>query len=109
MDVPTTLTIFNPDAGLAPLVDKARGYVAAAKAANTVRAYQSDWRYFTGWYTVSGLVQLPTAPETIALYIADLGGIAKPSTITRRLAVIVKSYQAVGHDSPCARWVTQPS
>src|SRR5260370_17478229 len=49
-----------------------------------------------------GLPILPAEPATVALYIADLGGVAKPSTITRRLAAIAKAHQAAGHESPCA-------
>jgi site-specific recombinase XerD len=99
---PTTLTVTNPSTELGPLMDKARGYVAASKAANTVRAYRSDWQHFTGWCAPRGLPILPATPETIALYIADLGGVDKPSTITRRLAAIAKAHQAGGHESPTA-------
>lgn len=99
---PTALTVTNQATELGPLMDKARGYVAASKATNTVRAYRSDWRHFTDWCTARGLPTLPAAPATIALYIADLGGVAKPSTITRRLAAIAKAHQAAGHESPCA-------
>src|SRR4051812_37522412 len=90
------------DKGLGALTDKVRGYVAASKAPNTVRAYQSDWRLFLEWCAGRGLVALPAAPETVALYIADLGGESKVSTITRRLAAIAKAHQVAGHDSPCA-------
>ncbi len=99
---PTTLTLTDQAVELGPLLDKARGYVAASKAVNTVRAYRSDWRDFTAWCDARGLPTLPAAPQSIALYIADMGGVAKPSTITRRLAAIAKAHQAAGHDSPCA-------
>jgi site-specific recombinase XerD len=102
MTDPTTPTLTTQAVELGPLMDKARGYVAASKALNTVRAYRSDWQHFTAWCSARGLPILPAAPETIALYIADLGGVAKPSTITRRLAAIAKAHQAAGHDSPCA-------
>jgi site-specific recombinase XerD len=92
----------NQGAELGQVVDKARGYAAASKAANTVRAYRSDWQHFSTWCVVRGVEQMPAAPHTIALYIADLGGFNKPATITRRLAAIAKIHQAAGHESPCA-------
>lgn len=102
MTEPNTLTLTDHAAELGPLMDKARGYVAASKAENTVRAYRSDWRHFAAWCEARGLPTLPAEPDTIALYIADMGGVAKPSTITRRLAAIAKAHQAAGHESPCA-------
>ncbi len=99
----TALTI--PDrqsAELGPVLDKAAAYVAASKAPNTLRAYRGDWQRFSAWCAARGLPALPAAPQTVALYIADLGGTAKPSTITRALAAIAKAHQAAGHESPCA-------
>lgn len=33
----------------APLTEDEAGYVEAARAANTLRGYRSDWAEFTGW------------------------------------------------------------
>jgi site-specific recombinase XerD len=87
---------------LGPVLDKAARYVAASKAANTLRAYRGDWKRFCAWCAAQGFPTLPAAPQTVALYVADLGGVAKPSTITRALAAIAKAHQAAGHESPCA-------
>jgi hypothetical protein len=37
------------------------GYVEAARAANTLRGYRSDWAEFTGWCAAHGLDPLPPA------------------------------------------------
>lgn len=62
-------------------------YIAAAKAANTVRAYRSDWRV-SAWAGWRGLEALPATPETLALYLTDLAGAAKRACghpeVTRR-------------------------
>jgi hypothetical protein len=39
----------------APLTDEEAGYVEAARAANTLRGYRSDWAEFTGWCGAHGL------------------------------------------------------
>jgi hypothetical protein len=36
-------------------------YVEAARAANTLRGYRSDWREFTTWCAAQGLAPLPAA------------------------------------------------
>jgi integrase len=98
----TALTIASLGSELGPVFDKAREYAAASKAPNTVLAYRSDWQHFNTWCLLQGLETMPAAPHTIALFIADLGGVNKPATIIRRLAAISKVHQAAGHESPCA-------
>jgi len=39
----------------APLTEDEAGYVEAARAANTLRGYRSDWAEFTGWCAGRGL------------------------------------------------------
>jgi site-specific recombinase XerD len=79
---------------------RAAEYVAAAKAANTLRAYRSDWREFSAWAAWRQLDPLPATPETVTLYLADLAEAAKPSTIARRLAAIAQAHRAAGFTSP---------
>ena len=79
---------------------RAAEYVAAAKAPNTVRAYRSDWREFSAWAAWRGIEALPAAPETLALYLTDLAGAAKTSTISRRLAAIGQAHRTAGWPSP---------
>lgn len=73
---------------------------AAAEAANTLRAYRSDWREFSAWAAWRQVEALPATPETVALYLTDLAEAAKTSTIARRLAAIAQAHRAAGVPSP---------
>ena len=90
-------------APLADVAQRARDYAQEAKAANTRRAYRADWRDFTAWCEGHGRTALPAAPETVALYLTDLAGRRKTSTLQRRLSSISQAHQLAGHaahDSP---------
>lgn len=82
----------------------ARGYRAQAKAANTLRAYASDWAQFEGWCDERALDCLPARPEVVATYLAALavGGRAD-STIGRHLAAIGWKHRQNGLVAPTAR------
>jgi integrase len=69
-------------------------------AANTLRAYRSDWRDFSSWALYRHLRPLPAAPGTLALYVAHLGRVAKTSTISRRMFAISQVHRAAGMPSP---------
>ena len=89
---------------LAPLVERARGYVDASSSANTRRAYAADWAHFSSWCRRKGLSALTPDPETVGLYITALASgeaapRAKPSavsTIERRLSAIAWNYAQCG-------------
>ncbi|MDB4928633.1 MAG: integrase [Myxococcaceae bacterium] len=51
------------------LLEAARGYVEAAKAPNTRRAYRTQWRTFAAWCERYGREPLPAAPATLALFL----------------------------------------
>jgi site-specific recombinase XerD len=86
---------------LVSLEQIAGDYVRAAKAPNTLRAYQSDWATFTAWCIRRGDAALPAAAETLALYLADRAATgAKPSSLQRALAAISQAHQAKGLTSP---------
>jgi integrase len=85
---------------LAAVAEAARDFAAASRADNTARAYRSDWSDFRSWGQTHGLEVLPAAPETVALYLADLSARAKPATIARRVASISAAHKAAGLDSP---------
>jgi integrase len=59
-----------PSPHLAALGEKARDYARNARADNTQRAYESDWRQFAAWLRRSGLDPLPPDPQTVGLYLA---------------------------------------
>jgi len=53
-----------------PLTSAEAGYVEAARAANTLRGYRSDWREFTAWCVEHGALDpLPAAPATVTGYL----------------------------------------
>jgi len=88
-------------ASLEELIQRAKTFVAAAKAPATLKAYRNDWRDFELWCREHQLPFLPSTPETVALYIADRASTLASGTIGRRLTSITKAHQGAGHsDSP---------
>lgn len=82
-------------------VHAAREYVRQARAANTVRAYRSDWQDFCAWCERHNLAAQPAAEETVALYLTDLAERGKKtSTLQRRLSSIAQAHKAAGFLSP---------
>jgi len=73
----------------APLTDDEAGYVAAARAANTLRGYRSDLAEFTSWCASHHLDPLPPTPGTVTGYLTELARAgAKVGTMSRRLSAI---------------------
>ena len=87
---------------LAPAAARAQEYFRAAQAANTRRAYASDWKHFAAWCRAAGQGSLPAAPETVVLYLSALAETARVSTLTRRLSAISQAHQAAGLETPTA-------
>ena len=73
---------------LETIMEQAKGYSDAAKAENTRRAYEADWRHFESWCKTHGLSPLPALPGTLAAYLAGHASELKVSTLGRRLAAI---------------------
>ena len=59
-----------------------------SKAANTLRAYKSDYRDFASFCVKNNFSHLPTEPKILALYLTHLSSNSKFSTLKRRLASI---------------------
>jgi len=85
---------------LVSLSQQAREFAAAAKAGNTLRAYQADWQDFCEWCLAHELPPLPAAPETVALYLTDRAATLKTSSLARRITTINRAHQAAGQPSP---------
>ena len=66
------------------LVETARDYARTAVSENTLAAYATDWAAFARWCRMRGADPLPSSPQLIGLYIADL---AAPSGKTHALSV----------------------
>ena len=84
------------------LAQQARGFIQAAKAENSRRAYRSDWRQFEAWCSSQSLACLPATPETVTLYITALAADHKPSSLERKLTSITKAHQAAGFPKPAS-------
>jgi integrase len=89
-------------AHLEKLAGSARDYAEAASAANTRRAYGSDWKHFTSWCRRQGFAAMPPDPQIVGLYITALASGAAAgqkravSTIERRLASLAWNYAQRG-------------
>jgi integrase len=77
-----------------PLSEEEAGYVEAARAANTLRGYRSDWREFTAWCGQQYLDPIPAAPATVTGYLSELARHgAKVGRMSRRLSAIKFAHQ----------------
>lgn len=86
--------------GTRPVASPTAFGAPAPRSPNTIRAYRSDWRKFCEWARSRGLEALPADTATIGLYMRDLAGVAKVSTIARRLASIAHAHRAANWPSP---------
>jgi site-specific recombinase XerD len=84
-------------ARLESIADQAQDFARHAKAANTLKAYRTDWDDFLNWCGLHRLEPLPATSQTIALYLTDLSKTHKVSTLYRRLSGISQAHQAAGH------------
>ncbi|WP_458732845.1 site-specific integrase [Sphingobium xenophagum] len=99
-----TAEISDPGRILGEEIAAARGYRAQAKAANTLRAYTSDWNQFEGWCDERGVDPLPARPEAVATYLAALAMADKAdTTVGRHLAAIGWKHRQDGHVAPVQR------
>lgn len=102
--VASSYALPSPGRILGEEIAAARSYRANAKAANTIRAYQSDWHQFEGWCDERGLEPVPARPEAVATYLAALALAGKAdSTIGRHLAAIGWKHRQDGMVAPSAR------
>jgi integrase len=102
LPVPTSLAVL--DATLDPAeIAAALRFAEAAKAANTRRAYASDWADFCRWAAAREASPLPCPPGLLCGYLAALADSGlRASTITRRAAAIAHHHRAAGLDPPTA-------
>jgi len=82
--------------------ERAKTYARQSRATATRRAYASDLRDFARYCTQNELAALPAAPQTVALYLAELAGKLKVSTIRRRVVAIAQQHLLHGHPAPTA-------
>ena len=68
-----------------------------SKAANTLRAYQADFKDFSSFCTKNGLNAMPTEPKILSIYLTHLASTSKFSTLKRRIASISVIHKMKGH------------
>lgn len=85
------------DPRLARLAETAKSYARAARAENTARAYESDWRQFASWLRRNGFAETPPEPQTVGLYLAAQAeaGVSV-ATLERRLCGVSWRYRQLG-------------
>ena len=72
-----------------PLGDDERAYVGAARAANTLSGYRSDWAEWCSWCARESLDPLAGEAAAISKYLVFLAGAgAKVGTMARRLSAL---------------------
>lgn len=82
------------------LLERAKAYARNARAASTKRAYASDLADFERYCDRSGLEALPAEPQTVALYLSELAGRLKVSTVKRRVVAIAQRHKLHGVPTP---------
>ena len=109
-----TLQRQQPQPANAPavLTDEQRRRVAdaleSAQSENTRRNYTSQFGKFKAWCELEGYSPIPTQPEVLAAYAADLADDGKSmSTIRLAVAAIVDVHRRVGLESPRTAGVTE--
>jgi integrase len=76
-------------------------YISAARAANTLRGYRSDWNEFTAWCDRERVDPLPAAASTISGYLTMLAGAgARVGTMSRRLSAIRFAHRTADWPDP---------
>ena len=84
------------------LVETARDYAKAAASENTLKAYAKDWAHFARWCRMRGAEPLPSSPQLVGLYIADLAAptgkapALSVSSIERRLSGLAWTFAQRG-------------
>ena len=68
-----------------------------SKASNTLRAYRSDFRDFSGFCVKHGFKSMPSDPKIVSLYLTHLSKKSKISTLRRRLVSIGVVHKLKGH------------
>ena len=83
---------------LKALQDETLINLRSSKAANTIKAYRSDFKDFTLFCIKNGLKSLPSEPKIVSLYLTYLTSKdTKISTLKRRLVSIGVIHKLKGH------------
>lgn len=81
-------------------LEKIKYYIEHSKSENTRRAYASDWKEYTLWCEHHQLQSMPASVETVGMYLSDLAGNNKLSTIKRKLSSISSAHKFKNQPNP---------
>lgn len=85
----------SPTSGEQGVSDGVRDLISNSLSPATRRAYAADLAHYRAWGGV-----IPSAPATIAEYVAELAEMHTVATINRRIASLAKAHRALGADDP---------
>lgn len=80
--------------------ERAKTYARNSWANATRRAYESDFRDFERYCAQNDLETLPATPQTVALYLTELAGKRRVSTVRRRVVAIAQRHKLHGYVAP---------
>ena len=72
-----------------------------SQAANTTRAYASQWARFTAWADGRGVSPLPVAPDALAAYFVERAEDVGMASIRQAAAAIGERHKAADVPNPC--------
>ncbi len=96
LPTPVAETAIGPALDLEAVAARAAGLARQARAVNTIRAYEADWREFAGWCADRGLEPLPAAPAVVGLYLADCADRLSLATLARRVSSLAARHRRAG-------------
>jgi site-specific recombinase XerD len=98
----TAPAFFSPMNDLESIAETVKHFTRAARSPNTMKAYAADCRIFAEWCRTRGFDSFPTAPATVAAFVAHQAdaGASSIATISRRLAAIARVHRVKGWASP---------
>ena len=96
LPVPASATILGPAIDLDAVAARAAGLARQARAANTHRAYESDWQGFAGWCVAQGFDPIPAQLALVGLYLAAHEHLSV-ATLSRRVSSIAARHRQAGY------------
>ncbi len=101
--VPTTAITTREETALGPVIEeRTREALEASLAANTRRAYSTQWRLWSAWCSERDSRPLPASPESVAEYLVHRAGSSRLATVQLGRSAISWRHRSKGLPDPCA-------
>ena len=96
---PVVVAKVDLPAEIAELAERAKAYAHHAKAENTRKAYEGDWRHFEAWCRARGIEAMPAHPiGAVLAYLTAHAATHKVATLQRRLVAIRECHRYAGFE-----------